>query len=158
MSEVTPLQIERCKADTLEHIKEVGKNINLFIKELIDRAEHHDASKLEEPELSGYAAAHTKLSDVEYQSEEYKKNLEALKPTIEHHYRYNRHHPQYHFNSIKDMTLVDLIEMLADWKAATLRNKNGNIYKSIDFNARKFDISPELQGILENTVRELFQD
>ncbi len=56
------------------------------------------------------------------------------------------------------MTLVDLIEMLADWRAATKRNKNGNIRKSIDINAEKYGISPQLKKIFENTVREMFKD
>ena len=48
-----------------------------------------------------------------------------FKPAIDHHYANNRHHPEHWPNGINDMTLMDLIEMLADWKAATARNKNG---------------------------------
>ena len=54
------------------------------------------------------------------------------------------------------MTLIDLIEMLCDWKAATVRNKNGNIRKSIEHNADRFKMSPQLKQIFENTVREMF--
>lgn len=57
-----------------------------------------------------------------------------------------------------DMTLVDLCEMLADWRAATQRNKNGNIRKSIEHNATRFNMSPQLTKIFENTVREMFRD
>ena len=56
------------------------------------------------------------------------------------------------------MTLVDLIEMLADWKAATERNKDGNIRKSIEINSGKYNMSPQLRTIFENTVREYFKE
>ena len=58
--------------------------------------------------------------------------MEAMQSFIEIHYAKNRHHPENHRNGIKDMTLVDLIEMLSDWKAATLRHADGNILKSIE--------------------------
>lgn len=56
------------------------------------------------------------------------------------------------------MNLVDILEMLADWRAATERNQNGNIRKSIEINAEKYGISPQLRRILENTVRDYFPD
>ena len=65
---------------------------------------------------------------------------------------YNPHFP----NGIRDMTLLDLVEMLCDWKAASERHQDGNIRKSIEHNAGRFDIPPVLAGILENTVKEVF--
>ncbi len=56
------------------------------------------------------------------------------------------------------MTLLDMLEMLADWRAAGERNANGNIRKSIDFNARKYNMSPQLVRIFENTVKEHFRE
>lgn len=158
MSNPTELEIEVCKKEVHEHIKEVGKNLNVFIRELLERAERHDDSKLEEPELSGYASVTGKLKDLQYGSEEYKKNMESIRDTIDHHYAQNRHHPQHWSDGIDGMTLIDLLEMLADWKAATQRNKNGNLHKSVELNAGRFKIGPQLQAILENTVREHFQD
>jgi len=46
-----------------------------------------------------------------------------MKPAIEHHYKNNRHHPEHFNNGIDEMNLVDLIELLCDWKAASERNK-----------------------------------
>lgn len=148
-------KINKCRADTFEHIKEVTKNINVIIKELLNRAEIHDDSKFEPEELNIFAEAKL-LSDIEYGSQEYKENMQQIKPATEHHFSKNRHHPQYWPNGINDMNLVDLIELLADWKAATLRNKNGNLVKSIEINTEKYNISPQLKQILENTVRELY--
>jgi hypothetical protein len=54
------------------------------------------------------------------------------------------------------MNLVDLIEMLADWKASSERQNDGNLRKSLDENAERFKMSPQLTRILENTIKELF--
>lgn len=59
---------------------------------------------------------------------------------------------------INNMTLVDLVELLCDWKAATARNKDGNIRTSIDINQKRFDMSSQLAQIFHNTVREMFRE
>ena len=45
------------------------------------------------------------------------------------------------------MSLLDLMEMLADWRAATERNKNGDIKKSIEINTYRFNIYKKLKQI-----------
>jgi hypothetical protein len=150
--------IDKCLAETRQHIARVGHFLNKFIVDLIHRAEIHDASKLVEPELSGFAAHTGKLEKVGFGTPEYKELLDELKPTVDHHYSKNRHHPQHWKNGINDMTLLDLLEMLADWKAAGERNANGNIRKSIAINAEKYEMSPQLVKIFENTVREYFTE
>jgi len=154
-AEVTQEQLNKCAVETFKHVKKVQEYINLFVKDLISRSENHDTTKFLEPELSGFARYTDILSEIEYGSEEYKRNLEKLKPTIEHHYSKNRHHPEHWPDGIKDMTLLDLCEMLSDWCAATERNLHGNIRKSIEINAEKYKITPQLRQIFENTVREL---
>ena len=57
------LEIAVCKADTQEHIRDVGKNINLCVRELLNRADVHDSSKLVDPELKGYSLVKTKLAN-----------------------------------------------------------------------------------------------
>lgn len=56
---------------------------------------------------------------------------------------------------INGMSLLDVFEMLADWKAAGIDYKDGNIQKSIERNRGRFDISDQLFEILKNTVEEL---
>lgn len=148
--------IQNCFVETYKHVKLVSKNINVFIKELIYRSENHDNSKFEEPELSIYAKFTPELAKTEYGSKEYKELLEKVRPAIDHHYANNSHHPENWKNGIDDMDLLDILEMLADWKAATMRNKNGNIKKSIEINAERFNINPQLKRILENTVERYF--
>lgn len=142
--------------ETFRHIERVRNLINLAIKELINRAENHDQSKLTLPEVE-YFAKYTKLlKDVTYGSAEYKQFLEELKPALDHHYANNRHHPEHFKNGINDMDLFDLIEMLFDWKASSERHNNGNILKSIEINAGRFEISPQLAKIFENTANRYF--
>lgn len=149
-------QVSNCIAETYKHVKKVRSYLDRFVKELLHRGENHDNSKFEEPELSIFAEKTYKLKDTEYGSEEYKKLLEEVKPAIIHHYSKNRHHPEHWVNGINDMDLLDISEMLCDWKAATERNKDGNIRKSLEINAQKYDIHPQLRKILENTINRYF--
>jgi hypothetical protein len=50
------------------------------------------------------------------------------------------------------MSLLDVLEMLCDWKAATLRHNDGDIRKSISLNQKRFGYSDELKQILLNTL------
>ena len=57
---------------------------------------------------------------------------------------------------IEGMSLFDVLEMLMDWKAATERMKNGgDIRRSLEINRDRFKLSPQLESILANTIREL---
>jgi hypothetical protein len=55
-------------------------------------------------------------------------------------------------NGIDGMSLVDLIEMLCDWKAATERHDDGCIKASLEHNEERFKIGGQLGMILRNTV------
>src|SRR5579859_4611041 len=90
-------------AVTREHIQEVAKNINVFVRELLTRGERHDLSKLDHPEVEGFTEYTPKLGSCEYGSAEYFEFLKGLKPALDHHYSVNRHHPQHHENGIDDM-------------------------------------------------------
>lgn len=142
--------------ETVQHIHKVRELLYTMIGELDERARLHDLSKLESPEQEIFGANFKELANVEYGSIEYTAMKVKVQPAIEHHYANNRHHPEHHKNGINDMNLIDLCELLCDWNASSKRNKNGNIRKSIDINAERYNIGEQLRGILENTVKELF--
>jgi hypothetical protein len=75
-----------------------------------------------------------------------------MKPALDHHYAKNRHHPEHFKNGINEMNILDIIEMLADWKAATIRHNDGNLRKSIEHNAKRFGIDTQLTRILMNSM------
>lgn len=149
------MTLDECRVATQAHIEKVRKYIRFFTDKLTTRGEMHDASKMTSPEIELFAEHTENLSKIEYGSEEYKRELEELKPALDHHYSHNRHHPQYHKDGISGMNLLDIIEMLCDWKASSERQKNGNLLKSIEINAERFNIDKQLMQILINTAQLL---
>lgn len=140
-------------ADTLKHSQRVGELMMQCISELGERSTKHDRSKTQDPELETFNEMTPKLKDATYGSEEYKGFLVKMKSALDHHYSENRHHPEHFDNGINDMTLVDLIEMLADWKAATERHDDGSLAKSLVIQKERFDMSDQLVELLENTAK-----
>lgn len=140
------------RAETQQHIHNVCKLIGIVRNELLFRGVVHDKTKLQAPESEFFERYTPKLKSTTYGSEEYKKYLELMQPGLDHHYEYNSHHPEYHTDGISGMTLVDVVEMLCDWVAATKRHDDGDILKSIEINTKRFEISDQLKSILLNTV------
>jgi hypothetical protein len=151
MKELT-LEEKSVNYDTFRHIERVRNLINTCIRNLLTRAEKHDQSKLEDPEVSYFLKYTALLKTCTYNSDQYKSYLQEMKPALDHHYANNSHHPEHYKDGINDMNLLDLMEMLCDWKAASERHNDGNIRKSIEVNVQRFGISPQLTRILENTV------
>lgn len=142
--------------ETLEHIERVSFYMRDMIFNLQHRMVNHDQSKLKSPEKEYFDEYTPRLATLTFGTPEYTQNIQDLKPALEHHYANNDHHPQFHGEEgINGMNLLSLVEMLADWKAAGERGKNGNIYKSIDINAERFGISKQLKKILVNTAKYL---
>lgn len=137
---------------TMRHIETVRNYLSICIVEILNRCRRHDQSKLQDPELSIFNEYTAKLRGITYGSDEYKECMKQMKPAIEHHTQVNRHHPEHFPEKIQGMNLIDLLEMLCDWKAATLRHGDGNIYKSLEINAERFGYSDELKKIFSNTI------
>ena len=144
-----------CIKETVKHIKRVGKLILQVTSILLEKAFNHDASKLEEPELSSFTKLTPKLKNTVYNSKKYFKYLNKMNPAIKHHYSINSHHPDYWEHGITQMSIIELLEMLADWKAASERMKNGNLERSIMQNQERFGYSNELRTLLLNTAKYL---
>lgn len=140
--------------DTKHHSARVRDLLLVIIDDLTARGANHDASKLSDPELAIFNEYTPKLKTTTYGSEEYKGYLDAMGKGLAHHYACNRHHPEHFEGGIDEMSLVDVLEMLMDWKAATERHDDGDIRKSIELNASRFGISPQLVSILHNTIDE----
>lgn len=142
--------------ETWKHIHRVKCLLDKCVRDLLERGEKHDQSKLEPPEVSLFTEFTPKLAGCTYGSAEYNAFKEAMGPALAHHYANNSHHPEHYKSGINDMNLLDIVEMLCDWKAASERHNDGNIRKSIEINSNRFGISPQLTKILENTADLLF--
>ena len=156
MPETPMMPEEEFRTQTLAHIHEVQKRMETVVNELRPAALRHDASKLKDPEAQTFRKFTPKLKDCTYGSDEYKRYLSEMQVALLHHYENNRHHPEHFEHGIAGMTLVDLVEMLADWKASGERHVDGgSMAKSLGIQKRRFDISDQLDEILWNTAREL---
>lgn len=152
-NEPTIMTVAECQVETQKHIEAVRKYIRFMIDKIDMRGVKHDASKLESPEVEVFAEYTPKLNNTTFGSDEYYHNLEQMKGALDHHYASNRHHPEHFVNGINDMTLIDILEMFCDWKASTLRHNDGNLLKSIETNAERFNMEGQLKQILINTAR-----
>lgn len=149
------MTVAECQVETMKHIEKVRKYLKVFTDKITNRGIEHDKVKLESPEVEIFAEFTPKLAGTTYGSEEYNTYLKEMKVALDHHYANCRHHPEHFAKGINEMNLIDLIEMLADWKAASERQNNGNILKSIEMNAQRFGYDDQLKQILLNTVRML---
>jgi hypothetical protein len=141
--------------DTMTHVRRVRELIGQVRGELDERARDHDLCKLNPPEKEIFDEFTPKLKRSTYGSDEYRGFLKEMKVALDHHYAESRHHPEHFENGVSSMNLIDLIEMLADWKAASERHEDGNIYKSIMHNTARFGMSAWLVDCLLHTAEDL---
>src|ERR1051326_5675074 len=140
-------------ADTLRHSLRVAELMGEPIKELIDRSVRHDLSKTREPELATYNQFAPRLREAAYGTAEHAALVAAMGEGLRHHYAHNRHHPEHFADGINGMTLVDLVEMLADWKAATERGRGDDLARTLQLNCERFGVSGQLRNTLVNPAR-----
>jgi hypothetical protein len=143
------------RKDTEDHMKKVEQMIGYFIYELQGRAAMHDNSKLNSPEKELFDKYTPLLQATTYGSDEYKRHLKEMGVALDHHYENNRHHPEHFAGGVSGMTLVDVVEMFCDWKAASMRHADGDFSMSLEHNRDRFDISQQLHNIFLNTVKLL---
>ena len=143
------------KIDTLEHKQTVAKLITEFCETMLKRAVNHDNSKLDKVEKDLFDIETPVLKTLTYGTPEYKESLKRLGVALEHHYKHNSHHPEHYENGIDDMDIFDIVEMLFDWRAASLRHTDGDVLKSIEINKKRFNMSDQLVKIFENTAKKL---
>ena len=142
------------EADTLAHQKNVGKCMMDVAYNIMLRAMKHDESKMSEDEKPYYVNPVYRLNtgEVEYGSDEYKTLTAEMGKGWEHHATHNDHHPEF-FNAddpLSAMNFIQLIEMLCDWKAASMRRGNDPLLP-LD----RFDIDRRLKSIFKNTLEFL---
>ncbi len=141
------------RIDTYQHVQHVQRFMARVVTSLQQRLLAHDASKLESPEREGYDQLVDRLRGAPWGSEEYKAILRELKPAIDHHVAHNSHHPEFYPNGIQGMCLLDLLEMLCDWKGAGMRTpETSSLRDSIEKSQARFGYSDELKQILLNTI------
>jgi len=142
--------------ETLYHIRRVSGLLHKICKDLLNRADDHDKTKLRYPEKAVFDKFTQNLKKNTYGGAEYKNDVEGeMGPALKDHYAANSHHPQHYENGIDGMDLIDLVEMFCDWKAASERHEDGDIYESIVMNKDRFSMSDQLVSIFKNTIKRV---
>ena len=153
VEEVPTMTIAECQVETYKHIENVRRYIKFFTDRLTTRGIEHDRLKLKSPEVEIFTEYTPKLANVTYDSDEYNDCLKEMDVALQHHYANYRHHPEHFAKGINDMNLIDIVEMLCDWQASSMRQHDGNLLKSIDTNAQRFGINGQLKQIFINTAK-----
>lgn len=143
------------KRDIANHIERVRNLLRIVQLGLSGRGQRHDQSKMVDPELGGYQKLIPLIRQTTYGSEEYERLIKEFAWLSKHHHAHNSHHPEFYENGVSGMTLLDIVEMFCDWKAATERSAYGNFEESIQMNRERFKLSDQLVSIFENTRKEL---
>jgi hypothetical protein len=150
-------QVNRLVQNTLAYLVSSPENtrscywIASCVNDVFLRAAVHDNSKFGPDEYEAYEKAFPDLQKYAYGSDEFKAALATIRPAIEHHYRVNDHHPEFFEEGINGMHVVQMIEMLCDWKAASERSKTDFIV-GLEMNRKRFNIDDQLFKIIRNTV------
>lgn len=141
MEEINPVDGVQLLRSYLLHCRYVRRGLNRVVRELSERAESHDDSKLFADEFAGFSRINKAAREHPYGSPEYRAGLKQEKPTIDLHYSRNRHHPErrqmmgdkaeearglpddftyWTARTAAEMNFIDLIEMVCDWRGAYL--------------------------------------
>lgn len=133
----------------------VGRYLRRAIDELVDRAIVHDSSKFSDGEFYPYAANLSRFKAAAYGSSAYRDACQAIAPAIQQHFHENRHHPEHFAAGVTEMTLVDVLEMVCDWIAASQRVPGGQLH--LEIQKERFGLDEQLYHIIENTVQMLME-
>ena len=109
-------------ADVIRHRAEVAGRLEQIISDLRRRGIDHDLTKFQEEEADIFIGTRERFKKADYGSPEYHALDAEARPAVKHHYAHNRHHVGHYPNGWRGMTLMDLLEMLADWRAAARRS------------------------------------
>ena len=138
----------------IDHKQRVAGYMQIVANDLFKRATVHDNSKFSEEEFEAYEKAFPELQKHAYGSSEFKATLDTIKPAIQHHYAVNDHHPEFFEQGISQMNLIQIIEMVCDWIAASERSQR-DFLQGLEMNKERFHIDDQLFGALKNTVMKI---
>jgi len=151
--------------DVESHVARVAEMLQRCSSYLLKRAETHDLSKLRVEEKKYYVLPVWELNSkkVKYGSDRYKEIIKKMGKGLEHHLENNDHHIEFYEqflnceDPIKLMNLFSILEMLCDWIAAASRKGTDPAY-GLKVVKDKWELSPQLESILRNTLEILQND
>lgn len=138
----------------LIHKEQIAMLLAKFAAELTYRAAIHDNSKFSPDEFNVHSDNVHHFNKYQFNTKEEQELRHRLSPASISHRKRNRHHPEYFENGIDGMNIIDLLEMICDWKSASTRVPGDSLRKGFPILKEKYNISPQLLKILENTARD----
>lgn len=144
--------VEDSRPSTYEHVADVQALLLGISAELARRAMVHDASKLQSTERAAWDVMRPAVDAAEHDSPEYHALLAEMQPTLDHHFARNSHHPEHHAAGILGMDMLDLIEMVCDWIAASRRDGKALVPYIRGGASRRFEIPEALAELMVRSV------
>lgn len=146
-------------ARTLKHIAMVRKNLEKFenyqglsIADLRIRGEIHDQSKFSAEEIEAYTYLNWSYHTQTPISQEHR---DLISQGLKTHALQNLHHPEAH-NNVNDMSLLDLVEMIADWTAIAQENGKKSCLTWAQENLeKKWNFSDEKKELIFSLINEM---
>ena len=137
-------------------------------KDMLERLNKHDDSKYSKEEFDAYRIKFYTTEEEENKiktSAEYANMVKTnYENALQHHYKYNTHHPQHYVNSdgsIKDMSVKDVYEMILDWMAISyykhnITTKELVIYYAIyHYKTNRFPFSDNTRKLVDHYMKIL---
>jgi len=147
----------RALATILRHQKMVSFLLRELAREFERRADLHDMSKLQLDELEGFVEINRIARQYKFGSKEYKETI-GSHPCVKLHYSRNTHHPEYHQGGVRSMGLIDFMEMVIDWTAATKTYGNMSWEEVIQQQKKEFPQLSDCQLALISLIKEFYDE
>ena len=140
----------------LAHCQRVRASLVGFANAMIMRAVTHDESKWQDDEFAGFVHINQIAREHEYGSPEYMASIRET-GAVALHYSRNSHHPEHYPNGVDDMTLLDIIEMVADWKAASETYGRTSLEDALVTHAERFGLKDKHLYLVRLIIEALEQ-
>lgn len=136
----------------IRHINLVRFNLNKIAHRLKEKATVHDSSKYSIDEFEGFKEINRIAREHPFGSKEYKDSIKNNQ-AVALHYSRNTHHPEHYQDGIDGMNLLDIIEMVADWKAASDTYGLTTFKESLEIQKGRYKLTSE-QWYMINKIAE----
>ena len=136
----------------LGHRHDVSRCLSVLVESLMDRSVCHDLDKFHPEVVDKHCEMFENFQKNRppYGTPEYDQVRERFAQILERHYQANRHHPEHFRNGIEGMNLVDVMEMVCDWVAAT--PKDQDLFDAVGLNCSKYGIDRQLMCLIVKTI------
>lgn len=139
----------------LRHQALVRKYLLNLAHQLQQRALLHDLSKFQLDEFAGIVEINQVAREHRIDSPEYKASIQA--EAVKLHWSRNPHHPEFYPGGIKDMSLLDLVEMVIDWRAASETYGRTSFSESLRIQRERFMMTDEQYHFIQLIAEEIIK-